>query len=94
MEVKHKDDGKKGLFYVEKDGKQVAEMTYVHSAPNKIIIDHTEVDDSLKGQGVGYELVAASVDYLRNNNLKVMPLCPFAAAVFKKKHDEYADVLF
>jgi len=93
MEVKHKDDGKKGAFYIEVDNQQEALMTYTHAGPHKIIIDHTEVSDKLKGQGIGYKLVAASVDYLRTNNLKVIPLCPFAAAVFKKKHEEYGDVL-
>lgn len=93
MEVRQKDDGKKGAFYVELDGSQEALMTYTHAGPHKIIIDHTEVSDALKGQGVGYKLVEASVNYLRENGLKVIPLCPFAAAVFKKKHDEYGDVL-
>ncbi|MEZ4792291.1 MAG: GNAT family N-acetyltransferase [Gelidibacter sp.] len=93
MEVKHKDDGKRGAFYIEIDGKQEAVMTYTHSGPQKIIIDHTEVGDKLKGQGIGYQLVEASVDYLRENHLKAIPLCPFANAVFKKKHDQYADVL-
>ncbi|WP_308993592.1 GNAT family N-acetyltransferase [Mariniflexile litorale] len=93
MEVKHNDNGKKGMFYVEIDGKREAEMTYSHANPDKIIIDHTEVSEVLKGQGVGYKLVDAAVEYLRVNNLKVIPLCTFAHAVFKKKHDEYADVL-
>lgn len=93
MDIKHTDNGKKGSFYVEIDGQQQALMTYTHAGSQKIIIDHTEVSDALKGQGVGYKLVEASVQYLRANHLKVVPLCPFAAAVFKKKHDEYADVL-
>ncbi|MEZ4803034.1 MAG: GNAT family N-acetyltransferase [Gelidibacter sp.] len=93
MEIKQRDDEKKGAFYVEINGQKEALMTYTHAGPQKIIIDHTEVSDKLKGQGVGYKLVAAAVDYLRDNHLKVIPLCPFAAAVFKKKHDEYADVL-
>lgn len=92
MEIKHKDDGKKGAFFIEAGGNQVALMTYTHAGPNKIIIDHTEVSDTLKGQGVGYKLVEASVEYMRANNLKAIPLCPFANAVFKKKGEEYADV--
>lgn len=93
MDIKQVDNGKKGAFYMEINDLKVAEMTYSHAAPNKIIIDHTEVSDTLKGQGVGYKLVDAAVAYLRANNLKVIPLCPFANAVFKKKHEQYADVL-
>lgn len=92
MEIKHKDDGKKGTFYVESEGQQVAMMTYSHAGPKNIIIDHTEVSDKLKGQGVGYKLVEAAVDYMRKNGLKAIPLCPFANAVFKKMGDKYSDV--
>ncbi|MFV0541189.1 MAG: GNAT family N-acetyltransferase [Aestuariibaculum sp.] len=93
MEIKHNDTGKNGRFFIKNDTKKLAEMTYTYAGPNKIIIDHTEVDDSLRGQGVGYKLVEASVQFLRKNNLKVIPLCPFAKAVFVKKQSEYADVL-
>ncbi|MFV0564765.1 MAG: GNAT family N-acetyltransferase [Flavobacteriaceae bacterium] len=93
MEILHTDNGKKGVFYIEEETKTVAEMTYTYAGTDKIIIDHTRVDDSLKGQGIGYKLVAEAVGFMRNNNLKVIPLCPFAAAVFKKKNDQYADVL-
>lgn len=93
MEVKQTDNKNKGAFYIEIDHIKVAEMTYSHAKPNKIIIDHTEVSETLKGQGVGYKLIDAAVAYLRHNELKVIPLCPFAHAVFKKKKDQYNDVL-
>ena len=93
MDVEHRKDGKKGAFYVEINGNEEAQMTYTYAGPNKIIIDHTEVSEKLKGQGVGYKLVEAAVNYMRENGLKAIPLCPFANAVFKKKK-EYADVLF
>ncbi|WP_282042791.1 GNAT family N-acetyltransferase [Winogradskyella flava] len=93
MEIQQTDSDKKGEFYYEVDGKKLGLMTYSHAGSDKIIIDHTEVDASLKGQGIGYKLVEASVTYARANNLKIMPLCPFANAVFKKK-SEYNDVRF
>jgi predicted GNAT family acetyltransferase len=71
----------------------VAEMTYSQAGSDKIIIDHTEVDDSLQGQGIGYKLVEKAVNYARDKQIKILPLCPFAAAVFKKR-DDYKDVLF
>ena len=92
MNIKQEDNGKKGKFFVELDGKQEAEMTYTYAGSDKIIIDHTEVSEKLKGQGVGYKLVEAAVDFMRDKGLKVIPLCPFASAVFKKKH-EYSDRL-
>ena len=93
MEIKHEDLGNKGRFFYELNGKEMGLMTYSHAGTDKLIIDHTEVDPSLKGQGIGYKLVEASVSYARIKNIKILPLCPFAAAVFKKR-DDYSDVLF
>lgn len=93
MDIQHEENSNKGRFFYEVDGIQKAEMTYSQAGTDKIIIDHTEVDESLKGQGIGYKLVDASVRYAREKQLKILPLCPFVAAVFKKKSD-YSDVLF
>jgi uncharacterized protein len=93
MEIRHKDDGKKGQFYIENDGKVVAETTYVWSGPQRIIIDHTDVDESLKGKNIGKQLVHSVVLFAREKQVKVMPLCPFAKAVFDKTA-EYGDVVF
>ncbi|MBY0536595.1 MAG: N-acetyltransferase [Chitinophagaceae bacterium] len=92
MEILHKDDGKKGAFYVEQHGIQVAEMTYVWAGATKIIIDHTEVDESLKGLGVGKQLVEKAVMMAREKGLKIVPLCPFANATFKRMK-EWQDVV-
>ncbi len=93
MEIKQEDNGKKGKFYIEIEGKQEAEMTYTYAGSDKIIIDHTEVSEKLKGQGVGYKLIEAVVNFMQENHIKAIPLCPFVNAVFKKKQDQYADVL-
>jgi len=93
MNIKHEENGKKGRFFINEENRLLAEMTYVHAGPSKIIIDHTEVDEILKGQGVGYGLVEEAVKLARQQELKILPLCPFAAAVFKKKEEQYRDVL-
>ncbi len=93
MNIQIKDDGKKGSFYVEEDGKTLARMTFVWAGTQKFIIDHTEVDESLKGKSVGRHLVNYAVDFAREKQLKILPLCPFAKSVFDKT-PEYGDVLF
>jgi uncharacterized protein len=37
-------------------------------------------------------LLKGLVEYVRKNGLKVIPLCPFVHAQFKRHPDEYADV--
>ena len=92
MLIQNKMIGKKGMFFVESDGNILAEMVYSMPSPEKMIIEHTEVSDELRGKNVGYQLVATAVEYARTHQIKIVPLCPFTNAVFKKK-PEYADVL-
>lgn len=93
MVIEQQQSDSKGSFFIQQDGKKLAEIVYNSPLPGTIIIEHTEVSDALQGQQVGYKLVQAVVDYARANALKIIPLCPFASAVFKKK-PEYEDVLY
>jgi len=93
MEVKNKNDGKRGVFYIEVDGKEIGFMHYTFAGPGKMIIDHTEVNDEYQGKGLGKQLVKAGVDYAREHHLKILPLCPFAKKIFEIT-PAFADVLF
>lgn len=93
MDILQKQNGAKGSFYVEENGEIVAEMTYSMAGEAVMIIDHTEVADSLRGKNVGYQLVKKAADFAREKQIKIIPLCPFAKAVFTKKHEEFKDVL-
>ncbi|NNH01688.1 GNAT family N-acetyltransferase [Acinetobacter sp. ANC 5414] len=84
MEIKHKDDGKKGEFYIGDNHQHLAEMVYTWAGENVLIIEHTDVDDSLRGQGVGNKLLERAVTFAREKNIKIIPLCPFAKSVFDK----------
>lgn len=73
------------------DKKFIGESTY--SKSDKLwIIDHTYVDGTYRGQGLAGKLVALLVDEARKNNIKILPLCPFARREFQLKK-EYLDVL-
>jgi predicted GNAT family acetyltransferase len=72
-----------GAFYIEQDGKRLAEMTYSRGPDGKLaIIDHTEADPSLRGRGVPKKLVAAAVAWARAEKIRLLPLCPYARHVF------------
>lgn len=92
MEVKQEETGHKGSFYVEQEGLRLAEMTYSWAGNDRIIIDHTEVSDKLRGMGVGLQLVEQAVAFAREKGISIIPLCPFARSVFNKKPD-FKDVL-
>lgn len=92
MELKQTHSENKGSFYIEIDGATAAEMTYTMAGPAKMIIDHTGVEEAFRGQDLGLKLVEYAVEYARQNELKVLPLCPFAKATIAK-HKEWQDVL-
>lgn len=92
MDIQHEDNGKRGKFFISENGHNIAAMTYSWSGAKLITIEHTEVSDQLKGQGIGNKLVAAAVDWMRNNDIKVIPLCPFAKKILTRGL-EYADIL-
>ena len=93
MLIEQQQHGNKGSFFVGDKENPLAEMTWSLPSPDKMIIEHTEVSDELRGKNIGYQLVNAAVEYARTNNIKIIPLCPFANSVFKKK-PEWQDVLF
>ncbi|TWG36703.1 hypothetical protein ATF69_3093 [Acidovorax delafieldii] len=82
--IHHQEQDAKGAFYIERNGQRLAEMTYSRTNATMIIVDHTEVDPSLGGQGVGRALLDALVQWARATGTKVVPLCPFAKAQFDK----------
>jgi predicted GNAT family acetyltransferase len=91
-EIRHEPAGHKGAFVWRRDGEKLAEMTY-SVAGTRVIIDHTDVDERLRGAGAGKKLVAAAVEWARKEkDVRLMPLCPFARSVFEKTPD-YSDVL-
>lgn len=92
MNIKHIEKGGRGAFLIKgEDGTRLAEMTYVTAGETGFIIDHTEVDESLRGQKIGDRLLAEAVGYARENGLKVFATCPFALRKLTG-NSEYADV--
>lgn len=91
MEIKHKENNSRGMFYIENNKGLIAELTYYKNANNVLTIDHTEVKREMENQGIGSSLVRESVEFARKNNLKIDPLCPFAEVQFEM-HKSYRDV--
>ncbi len=89
MEIKHGSN----RFYIGEEQSPLAEMTYVDAGEHLIIIDHTEVAQELKGQGIGRRLLEDLVAWARAEEKKIMPLCPYAKAQMEKT-EEYRDVIY
>ena len=84
MEIIREDYGKEGVFKAIEHDKKIGIMTYLWHGSNIIVIDHTEVSVQLEGRGIGKDLFAYVVHFARENNVKIVPLCPFVVALCKK----------
>jgi predicted GNAT family acetyltransferase len=91
MIIQQRKEGNNGTFYIEDKGEVIAEMTY-RKDKDKMVIDHTEVDESLRGRNVGFELVERGVEYAREAHLRIVPICKFAKSVIKRT-EKFKDVL-
>jgi uncharacterized protein len=90
IELKLKDSGQ-GAFVIDEGDVRLAEMEMAINNGN-LTIYHTEVADELKGKGVANQLLSTMAAYARENKLKVIPLCPYVLAQFKRHEDQYADI--
>jgi len=79
-------------FETDPGGGGALALIEYRQTPTAVILVHTEVPEQFEGQGIGGALVKAAFDYARQQNLKVIPQCPFAA-VWAKRHPEYTDLL-
>ena len=89
--IVREESGSGGVYRLT-DGGSTAEMSYSRASQSLIIIDHTEVPETMRGQGVGNRLLQCAIAEARANGGLIFPLCPFAAAQFRR-HPEYRDVL-
>lgn len=87
MVVKHEITETKGAFIAYEENNKIGEMTYSSAGDDKIIIDHTEVHPEEKGKGIGRVLLDRAIEYARENQLKIIPLCPYAKSMFDRDVD-------
>lgn len=83
---------KERIYVVGDDGKLLAEVTFPDHGGNTAVIDHTFVDESLRGQGMASKLLRKAADSIRKQGKKAKPVCSYAVAWFEK-HPEEKDLL-
>jgi uncharacterized protein len=81
----------RGKFLIMEGEEQLGEME-INIKGENLTVYHTEVSPKAEGKGLAKKLLATMVDHARKNALKVIPLCPFVHAQFKRHPEEYADI--
>src|SRR5690606_41148325 len=92
IEIILKINGNKGFAIAQDRDRRAGMMSYSIAGPDLIIIDHTDVEPTYNGRGVGKHMLLKIVEMAREKNIKIIPLCPFAAKMFEKL-DDIKDVL-
>ena len=67
------------IYAINNNNETIAEVTFYEIENGVYNIDHTFVDNSLRGQGIGSRLVKEAVDTIKEKGAKVEATCPFAS---------------
>jgi predicted GNAT family acetyltransferase len=85
--------GKAGRYVGRVDGVEgEAELVFTIRGPKLISADHTEAPESMRGTGAATALVEYMIAEARANGFKIVPICPYVRAQYKK-HPEWRDVM-
>ena len=84
-------DQQRGAFVIEEGDERLAEMVIAVIGP-RLVVYHTEVAEKLRGEGIASKLLEQMVNYARTHSLKVVPLCPYVLAQFKRHAELYNDI--
>ena len=89
MEIRHEPEQHRFIAQV---GEQYGVLDYGLVGDKTLDYRHTFVPHLLRGRGIATELVVYALDYAKQNNLAVIPTCPFVAEVIAN-HREYGELV-
>lgn len=78
--------------YVTDTG-EAAELTLSKVSPTLIIVDHTYVPESLRGQGIAAKLAERVIADARAKGQRIVPLCPFLRGYAEARRETLSDVI-
>jgi hypothetical protein len=90
MEIRHNKNER--IFYIEQEGKVIAEMTYYFREDYEIVINHTYVSPVLRGKGIARKLIEKGVEFAREKGYKIYPTCSYAKELLNRE-EQFADVV-
>ncbi|WP_099204982.1 GNAT family N-acetyltransferase [Scatolibacter rhodanostii] len=80
------------IYAESENGDVIAEVDFPNVTDEVVDINHTFVDDSLRGQGVAGRLLQEAVKTIRQQGKKAKATCSYAVSWFAK-HEEEQDLL-
>ena len=86
------DNAQQHRYEITVDGNVAGFIDY-HDHGQRRALNHTEVDSSYEGQGLGSKLARAALDDIRSRGLVVLPFCPFVRRYIDGHRDAYLDLV-
>src|SRR4051812_35961886 len=90
--IEREDNGRTGRYVLRLAPGAEAEMTYRRVSPDTIAIDHTLTPHEYRGRNIAQKLMFRAIDDARAEGTKIVPLCSYVVAQFKR-HPEWEDLL-
>ena len=80
------------IYLVNDEGNILAFVTFPPVEENVVMLNHTYVDNSLRGQGIASVLLEKAYEKIKQSNFKVIPSCSYAVKWFEK-HEDKQDIV-
>lgn len=87
-----RDNADAGRYELVVDGEVAGFADYREQGNGDVVLPHTVIDSSRRGQGLGAVLVRGALDDLRSQGKKIVPACWYVAE-FVDGHPDYADLI-
>ena len=71
-------------FVLRVDGKRLGSLEFTRPDAKVLRIEYVEVAPELRGTGLGRKLVKAAVDWARETDQRVVPICSYARMVIQR----------
>jgi hypothetical protein len=71
-------------FVLRIDGERLGFLEFTRPEVGLMRIEYVEVSPELRGTGLGRQLVSKAVEFARDTELRVVPICSYARAVIER----------
>jgi len=86
------DNAEQSRYEITVEGKVAGFIDY-HDHGERRALNHTEIDTSYEGQGLGSIIVRAALDDIRERGKVVLPYCPFVRSYIDRHREDYLDLV-
>lgn len=85
VEVEEGEPPKGRLVLLDESNRELGEMLFRREGESIVVIEHTEVDSSLRGKNGGRRFFEGMVGWARETGTQIRSECPFTTKMFERE---------